>query len=158
MRPLEVALKSGLFKRVIVSTDSEEVAEVVKGFAIVEWRDPRLCEDHVTDMEVVRDIAERHNDADYLCYLYATAALVTVEQMRYGLDFMIRSRRPIVYCAYDDTGLDAGQFYWYDFGQMLADDMMDELSIPIHIDHMQAQDINTLEDFELAEMKARWSV
>lgn len=158
MRPIEEAHHSKLFTRVVVSTDDEDIANTVRGFAIPEWRHPNLCEDDVPDIEVVRDIARRHNDMDYLCYLYPTAALVTVEQIRYGLDYMIRTGAPMVYTQYADCLQDAGQFSWYDLASVRSGGNVKRDALFIDIDPMHAQDINTAEDFELAEMKARWKV
>ena len=157
MRPVRAAIESGLFKRILVSTDDEETARVVRGYATVEWRNPDLCKDDVPDIDVVRDIATRHNDMDYLCYLYPTAALVTAEQIRYGLDYIMRFTVPMIYCEYDDMPIDAGQFSWYDLSHVRTGAPAQEYAMPIKIDHRQAQDINTAEDFELAELKAGWA-
>lgn len=158
MRPIEAAHQSGLFDRVIVSTDDEEIGKTVRGFATVEWRNPELCKDDVPDIDVVRDIAKRHNDMDYLCYLYPTAALVTAEQIREGLDYLHRLTAPMIYCEYDDITVDAGQFSWYNLRIVRTGEDVRKYSLPMPIDHRRAQDINTPEDFELAEMKARWWV
>jgi CMP-N-acetylneuraminic acid synthetase len=154
MRPIRAAHASGLFERVIVSTDDTEIASTVRGFALPEWRNPELCQDHVPDIDVVQDIAARHNDMDYLCYLYPTAALVTVDQILHGLDYMLRSESPMVYCEYDDFSIDAGQFSWYNLHHVRAGFDIRTLALPFLVSHWEAQDINTAEDFELAELKA----
>ena len=162
MRPIKAAHQSGLFDRVVVSTDDEEIGRTVRGFALPEWRNPELCKDDVPDIEVVRDLAARHRDMDYLCYLYPTAALVTVEQIRRGLDAIHNAAVPKVYCR-GPFG-DAGQFSWYNLRRDLGATLYEESTgawvvpaITIPLEWNECQDINTAEDFELAEMKAGWA-
>lgn len=155
-RPIRVAKASELFEDVIVSTDDGLIVDAVKYQPVTTVsRAPELCNDEATDLDVVRDIADRYPH-DYLCYLYPTAALVTVEQIRRGLDWMIRTGRPMVYTQYADCLQDAGQFSWYDLAVVRTGENVKAEASFIDLDPMEAQDINTAEDFELAEMKARW--
>ena len=148
--PINAAWDSGLFERVIVSTDDEEIADIVDPYIEVEWRDPRLCLDDVTDIEVVSDIAERY-DYRHLCYIYPTAVLVTARQIVRGYSIYRDSTAPWLRCTV--CGRDAGHFYWYDLDAVRAGS---ELHLrDMEIDPMECQDINTMEDFELAEIKKR---
>lgn len=77
---IEAALNSGLFNRVVVSTEDVEIADVAHGFgAEIDERPDTLAGDHVRVVEVCLDLLEREERAgktyDLMCCLYATAPL-----------------------------------------------------------------------------------
>lgn len=85
------ALQSGVFDRVIVSTDDEEIATVAR-----EWgaetpfvRPARLADDHTGTNAVVRHalgwFAEQGEAYDYACCIYATAPFVMPQFLQQGL-------------------------------------------------------------------------
>ena len=118
---------------------------------------------------------------DYVCILFATAPLASPANIRKSFDLMIEkgydSIRPIVQFSYpiqrafiiEDDQLkmkhpenykkrsqdlepcyhDSGQFYWINKGKSLLDTSKGGLIIS----EMEAQDIDTSDDWKLAELK-----
>lgn len=72
---IEAAMESGLFDRIVVSTDSQEIAEVAAqyGAEIPFLRDPGLSDDHVPVSAATVDAARRldpeGNIFEYVCQL-----------------------------------------------------------------------------------------
>lgn len=91
---IDAARKSGLFGRVIVSTDSEEVAEVAReaGAEVPFVRPPELSDDHCGTLEVITHAARWARDEglapEAICCLYATAALTQPGDLRASLDVL----------------------------------------------------------------------
>ncbi|MGH1600844.1 pseudaminic acid cytidylyltransferase [Campylobacter majalis] len=82
---IQTAIKSGVFDKVIVSTDDEKIAEVAQKFgAIVPFvREATLSDDYATSSDVVRDaILKCGNNFSQICCLYATAPLLTSDILR----------------------------------------------------------------------------
>ncbi|GAM09653.1 pseudaminic acid cytidylyltransferase [Geobacter sp. OR-1] len=88
------ALESGLFSRVVVSTDDDEIAAVAKKFGaeIPFMRPPELADDHaVTDAVLIHALEwfrQRDELPDYFCCIYATAPFVSTENLRRGFDLL----------------------------------------------------------------------
>ncbi|MFY4858662.1 pseudaminic acid cytidylyltransferase [Aliarcobacter butzleri] len=79
---IEVALKSKLFDKVIVSTDDEEIAEIAKEFgAEVPFLRPKELSDDFTGTGAVINhtinfLKEQGENIDFICTIYATAPLL----------------------------------------------------------------------------------
>ncbi|MDZ7771585.1 MAG: pseudaminic acid cytidylyltransferase [Balneolaceae bacterium] len=88
---IEAALDSGLFDRIIVSTDDEEIAEVARseGAEVPFMRPDRLADDYTGTGPVIRHAVEwvlEHGERpDYICTIYATAPFVRAEDLKEGL-------------------------------------------------------------------------
>jgi len=91
---IEVALKSGLFEKVIVSTDDEEIAEVAKeyGAEVPFLRSSALSDDFSTSTDAVKDTVTKLQKMGikfkYLCTIYATAPLLKVEYLKNGFEIL----------------------------------------------------------------------
>jgi len=77
---IEAATNTGLFERVVVSTEDQEIAEVSSRFgAEIDVRDPKLATDSASVKEVCLDFLKTEHSLDrnydVLCVLYATAPL-----------------------------------------------------------------------------------
>lgn len=77
---IEAALQSGLFERVVVSTEDAEFAAIAREYgAEVDDRPPGLAGDKDTVASVCQDYLKREEEAgrsyDMLCVLYATAPM-----------------------------------------------------------------------------------
>lgn len=86
---IEVARQSGLFERIVVSTDSEEIAQVAReGGAEIPFRRPANLSDHLTPTwEVVQHALAMLGGPQQvarLCCLYATAPFVQERYLREG--------------------------------------------------------------------------
>jgi pseudaminic acid cytidylyltransferase len=85
---IRTALASGLFERVVVSTDDEEIAEVARSHgAQVPFMRPAALADAYTGTAAVIEHAIGALDRryDYTCCIYATAPLLQARFLRQGL-------------------------------------------------------------------------
>lgn len=93
---IEAARKSGLFDRVIVSTDDEEIAVVARqyGAEIPFMRPPELSDDHTGTAAVVnhaiRWFQQQRQPVGHVCCIYATAPFVRVDDLQQGFDRLVR--------------------------------------------------------------------
>ena len=94
---IEVALASGCFDRVIVSTDDTDIANVARAHgAEVPFTRPReLSDDHTGTIPVVAHavgwMGQHVGPVEFACCLYATAPFVQAQDLRQGLDLLQRS-------------------------------------------------------------------
>jgi pseudaminic acid cytidylyltransferase len=95
--PIETALKSELFDQVIVSTDSEEIAEVSiqAGAQVPFLRPSELGENEVNLADVVHhtlsELVNRGVQFDYSCCILATAPFLKVETLRKGYEEILEN-------------------------------------------------------------------
>lgn len=88
--PIRAAQASGLFERIIVSTDDAEIAEVARawGAEIPFLRPPELSNDYAGTTEVIahatRWISEQGAPISAVCCIYATAPLIQVDDLARG--------------------------------------------------------------------------
>lgn len=86
---IEAATNSGLFDKVLVSTDDEEIAAVARneGAEVPFSRPAELSDDHAGTLPVVAHAVEELGLAedDCVCCLYATAPFVTNKDLAEGL-------------------------------------------------------------------------
>jgi pseudaminic acid cytidylyltransferase len=189
---IETALQSGLFERVIVSTDDQEIAEVARSYgAEIPFMRPVELADDVTGTDHVilhaMDWLEQYADLpEYLCCLYATAPFITAELLAEGLQ-EIRMRSAITTVSVtkytspvfralkeNNDGLlqmiwpeyysarsqdlpeavhDAGLFYWIQTSTFRVEKKLySSHTAGIRIPSWAAQDIDTLEDWQRAEI------
>lgn len=84
---IQAALESQLFDEVMVSTDSEEIAEIAKQYgAVVPFmRSAETSNDYATTadvvMEVLSEYENRGREFEYTCCIYPTAPFVTAEKL-----------------------------------------------------------------------------
>lgn len=88
---IQAAQKSGVFDRIIVSTDDEEIADVSKqyGAAIPFMRPKELADDHIGTNPVIKHcinwLTNIHKKPDRICCIYATAPFLQPEYLSQGL-------------------------------------------------------------------------
>jgi N-acylneuraminate cytidylyltransferase len=188
---VEMALNSGLFDEVIVSTDDEEIAQLARrlGASVPFMRPAELADDHSTTLDVIRHAIGWYEQGGVsitlVCCIYATAPMIQASMLELGraeldentfdyafsattFDFPVQRGFRIL----SNGGVemlqpehmetrsqdleplyhDAGQFYW---GRPEAVKRGRELfgrhSKPVLIPRYHVQDIDTLEDWEVAE-------
>lgn len=84
------AQESGLFDKIIVSTDDQEIADIARnwGAEVPFFRPKQLADDHTVTMDVIiHAIKWLHaNDVeyDYACCIYATAPLIRIQDLQQG--------------------------------------------------------------------------
>lgn len=185
---IEAALKSQLFKEVMVSTDDQEIAKVAKmyGATVPFMRSKENSDDYATTIDVVKEVLASYEDKemsfDNICILYPTAPFVTVERLRQGYDHLKTNTAAIpvaefsfpVWRAFKIEAnqlvyqwpefersrsqdlkklyLDAGQWYWIR-ANCIKDTLVTDKTAAVVLSGMEVQDIDTIEDWELAELK-----
>lgn len=101
--PIEAALRSGLFDRVIVSTDDDEIADVALRYgAEVPFRRPvSLSDDHTGTNAVVKHalawLIKQGQIPEYACCIYATAPFLTPESLQAGWRQLIKSGKSFAF-------------------------------------------------------------
>lgn len=189
---IETALASGIFDVVMVSTDSEEVANVARdyGAEVPFIRPPELSDDYTGTRAVTNHAIEYYKnkgfEPEYACCIYATAPLLQKQYLIEGLNqlrqkpdkafaFSVCSFPFPVQRALKNEGggvspmypefinsrsqdlteafHDAGQFYWGRTEDYLSKKaMFSEHSLPVFLPRYLVQDIDTLEDWQTAEI------
>ncbi|KAE9644454.1 pseudaminic acid cytidylyltransferase [Pseudomonas sp. PB103] len=90
VRSIRLALDSGLFERVVVSTDDAEIAEVAQahGADVPFLRPAELADDFAGTAAVIVHALQQLPGFDYACCIYATAPLLQARYLRQGLDLL----------------------------------------------------------------------
>ena len=189
---IEAALASGVFDEVMLSTDSEEIAEVARkaGAKVPFYRSDETAGDYATTAQVVEEVLSQYEERgiyfDYVCVIYPTAPFITAEKLQ---DSMARLENtgadtvsPVVRFSYPpqrgfviEDGIthlkwpqyrtarsqdlepfyhDCGQFYCLRVDSFLKQrQIFMEHMVSIEMPESQVQDIDTLEDWKIAELK-----
>jgi CMP-N-acetylneuraminic acid synthetase len=80
---IEAARESGIFEKVVVSTEDEEIATVAKKHGVaIDERKNELASDSARISDVCLDYLSRNEGVDILCCLYATAPLRTASDIK----------------------------------------------------------------------------
>ncbi|MBI9109633.1 pseudaminic acid cytidylyltransferase [Maridesulfovibrio ferrireducens] len=185
---IEAARESGFFDHIIVSTDSEEFAEVVKeyGAEVPFMRPAELAGDFVATAPVIEHalgwVKENLGQPERFCQFFANP-FITAETLRGGYKLMREKKAncvlgvtefayPILrafklneqggvqyafpeYASSRSQDLptffhDAAQFYWQELTD-LPSDRTEALNLPYFLPRHMAVDIDTIEDWEIAE-------
>ncbi len=93
---IKTAIDSGIFDRVVVSTDSAEIAEqAIKSGAEVPFiRPDNLSDDFTITADVIAHAVNElsvEEKIDYICCLYATAPFVLPGYLKQGYDLLYKS-------------------------------------------------------------------
>lgn len=89
---IKTAIKSGLFERIIVSTDSELIKQIsIFHGAEVPWlRKAINATDYATTqqvlVEVIQNLQNEGTNPDYICCIYPVAPLVTANDLNLGYE------------------------------------------------------------------------
>ena len=188
---IKAAQASGLFDRIIVSTDSDEIAEVAKiyGAEVPFIRPAELSDDFTGTVPVLLHaldwLSEHGFDVDYFCCIYATAPFVHPEFIIRGFDLLKKRNALTTFSVTtfpypifralkigNNGGIemfwpehensrsndlpqayhDAGQFYCCNTKRFLIEKkLFSSDSIPVILPRYLVQDIDTIEDWEMAE-------
>lgn len=88
--PVTCAQNSGLFDKVLVSTEDDEIAAIARGLgAEVIARPPEIAQDSSTVVQVcihaLDEVEQKFGVAEVFCCIYATAAFITPEDLTTSL-------------------------------------------------------------------------
>jgi len=152
---IRAAKKSKLFDRIIVSTDDVETAAICaqEGNVWPIYRPASLAGDEVGTQAVAQHAAGLM-PSDYMCVIYATTPLMQAIDIERGYR-VLREHEHFNFAMSVGTEplQDAGQFY---FGRTWAfragKDLIAAHTAMIPIQSRYVCDINTIEDFERAEI------
>lgn len=95
---IEAALKSGLFSEVMVSTDSEEIAEIAKryGAEIPFMRSAATSDDYATTADVLMEVLKQYQNLgrkfDSFCCIYPTAPFVTEDKLVKAVEMLEKEK------------------------------------------------------------------
>lgn len=99
---IEAALKSDLFDEVMVSTDSEEIAEVARtyGAKVPFMRSEKTSDDFATTadvlMEVLDEYKKRGKTYKYMACIYPTAPFVTSDKLIHGMELLKKEKANMI--------------------------------------------------------------
>jgi len=94
---IETAFRSGLFDKVIVSTDDESIAKVAKeyGAEVPFMRSSELADDFSSSTDAVADAIKKlqsmGEEFDFVCTIYATAPLLDEKYLKKGFEMLKNS-------------------------------------------------------------------
>lgn len=94
---IEAALNSKIFDEVMVSTDSEEIANAARTYgAIVPFmRSAKNADDYATTYDVLLEVVNKYKEFgkvfDYICCIYPTAPFITAEKLKAAFNKFIES-------------------------------------------------------------------
>ena len=100
---IEVALASGEFSEVVVSTEDEEIAQISKahGASVPFLRPSTLADDFTSTLDVIAhalsEMQERGFSGDFLCCIYPAAILIDPGDISDSRSLLVESNRD--YCA-----------------------------------------------------------
>lgn len=188
------ALGAGVFDRVMVSTDDEEIARAARelGAEVPFFRSEKTSNDFATTAEVLEEVLgeceKRGWNFQGVCCIYPTAPFLTAERLREGMrlleDSGADSVLPVVRFGFPpqrgvvvEDGCvrfkwpehrnarsqdlepfyhDAGQFYCLRAESFRRQGgLVMERTVPLILPETEVQDIDTEEDWRLAEIKFR---
>lgn len=94
---IEAALNSKIFDEVIVSTDSEEIANAARiyGATVPFMRSAKNADDYATTYDVLLEVVNKYKEFGkvfgYICCIYPTAPFVTAEKLKAAFNKFIES-------------------------------------------------------------------
>lgn len=188
---IAAAQAAGVFDRILVSTDCEEIADVARqnGADVPFLRPAALADDFAgtdaVNVHALEWLAAQGETVERFCCVYATAPFLRAADIREGLA-LLRARNAgsalsvttFAYPIFRSVKInqaggvemfwpenfpkrsqdlptayhDAGQFYWFDAARYLrAPRMIMEQAVPVIIPRNRVQDIDTPEDWSVAE-------
>lgn len=187
---IEAALSSGVFDEVMVSTDSEEIAEVARryGAAVPFMRSAAASNDYATTADVLTEVLENYRKIGvqyhaFAC-IYPTAPFVTGTRLKEAMNLLSEADSviPVVkfsfppqrafvirdgnvafqYPQYERTRSQDLEPIYHDCGQFYicrVDKFLQSRSLilpntkPFVMPEEEVQDIDTLSDWAIAEVK-----
>jgi pseudaminic acid cytidylyltransferase len=100
---VEAAVRTGIFDKVIVSTDSEEIAETAKSYGAEApfMRPAEIADDFKPMQDVLVHAAEFMNKnfgpVEYFCCIYPTAPLIRADLVRKAFEIIKENKADTVY-------------------------------------------------------------
>lgn len=189
---IEAALESKVFDEVMVSTDSQQIADIAVqyGAKVPFMRSEATSNDYATTADVLDEVLKQYKlcgkEFDKMCCIYPTAPFVTADKLQNAMllleDEQVQSVIPVVefsfppmrgmyirdeklvyaYPEYELTRSQDIEKMYHDCGQFYCvkvEDFLKEKKLvmkntkAIIVREREVQDIDTFEDWKLAEIK-----
>ena len=102
---IECAQKSGLFSRIIVSTEDEEIAQIAKSYGaeVPFMRSNAAADDFATTsdvlIEVLNELEQSASQPTWACCLYPTTPLLSPEDLQSGYQAFVKGDKDVVLAA-----------------------------------------------------------
>ncbi|MCX6113054.1 MAG: pseudaminic acid cytidylyltransferase [Proteobacteria bacterium] len=158
---IDAALRSGCFDEVMVSTDDDEIASIAKkyGAKVPFLRSKEASCDDASTKAVIKEVLLSYKkmglDFDHVCCIYPAAPFVTdtlLNQVRMIWPENENKRSQELEASYHDVG----QFYWIRITSFLKkNSIFTDNTMPFELPEIKAQDIDTEQDWKIAETKYR---
>lgn len=97
--PINEAIKSKIFDKIIVSTDSKKIARIAKKYgAVIPFLRKRLLSNNTANInDVIFDVLEfyknRKEKINFVCLIYATAPFLKKEDLKKGLKLLKKDKK-----------------------------------------------------------------
>ena len=189
---IEAAKKSGIFDEIMVSTDSEEIANVARkyGAEVPFMRSEKTSSDFATTYDVLKEVLmeykKQNKSFDFLCCIYPCVPFLKADSLKqaYSLMNLKEANAIMPVCRYPvpvewamrinndslvadhiekqmirsqdlkPAYFDAGMFYFYKTNIFLQrKTTLLPGTIGYIIEELECQDIDTPDDWKMAEMK-----
>lgn len=187
---IQAALDSKIFDEVMVSTDSEDIAEIAKkyGANVPFMRSEKTASDNATTYDALEEVTAKYKETgkefDTLCCIYPCVPFLTSETLINAYNLLKDNDAVQPVCKYPvpiewamkiDNGLlipndrmaqnmrsqdiepkyyDVGMFYFCKVNKMLKyKTLIPPKTLAYIIDEKECQDIDTIDDWKMAEMK-----
>lgn len=149
---IETALATNLFDDVFVTTDDDDIDRVARSFwanVVRRMEDDGTLGTQAVISEALLGLRNIGHEYDYCCCIYATAPMMTTEDLYLGYEKLRRERAPYVYSVGPDWR-DAGQWYWGRSHDFIGGTSLDQAALYM-LPSERVCDINTLDDWRQAE-------
>jgi pseudaminic acid cytidylyltransferase len=183
---------SGIFSEIMVSTDSEEIAEVARknGANIPFMRSPKTADDFATTFDVLEEVINNYKkekqEFEHVCCIYPCVPFLSRQTLQDAYNQLIKSDNdalqpvckfpvPIEWAMKIENGIlvpndrkaqlirsqdltpkyfDVGMFYMIKTTVLLKEKSLTPPKTMAYImDEQEVQDIDTIDDWKIAEMK-----
>ena len=167
---IEAALSAGIFDEVMVSTDDAEIAEIAKkaGAKVPFFRSADTANDYANTTDVMLEVLNAYKELAYAAMQEKQAeALLPVVKFSFppqrsvvqNGDFLSFKWPEHMFTRSQDLEPfyhDAGQFYFIRVADFYRQKklIMDK-TVPFPLPELEVQDIDTMDDWEIADVKYR---
>jgi CMP-N-acetylneuraminic acid synthetase len=152
---IECARDTGVFDRVIVSTDDVATADVARSFGAEPMMRPPGWDDIGTQevgARVAEAVATREMIPLYVCVLYATCPLLRPSDLMDGLLLMRTTEATFAFAVGREPLRDAGAFYWgRGWAYIAREPLIGTRTALVPLPEDRVCDINTESDWQRAE-------
>jgi len=101
--PIELAIKSAIFGRVIVSTDDMEIAQIAQSYGaeVPFLREAKLSDDFTTTLDVIFDAISKIDTEgiNYVCCIYPVTPLLVLDRVLEGYKIISENTWDYVFTA-----------------------------------------------------------